>query len=305
MWHIETFEGGSNSRAKFLEKQSMKFNKENNNCFISVSNLTEEQLVLNLKANKMPDMFSFGIGAGYLISSYLQNLENNSQIRKDLIDYAKIGDDLFSYPYILSGYCLISYENLINEGNVNNFASKTVNKKEIKGITFSNDNFINTSKVLMSCGYKSLNKNDYLYASSTYEAYLNFIKKKSISLLGTARDVARCKNREKNGNLSSCNYQFLTGYSDLIQYIGVVKNVEKIKSDYAADFAKFLTLPSSQIDLKNYGLFSTTNVDVYENDYMNDFENQLNKKLESINVFTNLNDVAKVNKNSFDILFNN
>lgn len=305
LWHIETFEGGSNSRAKFLEKQAIKFNKKNNNCFISISTLTEEQLILNLKEHKLPDMFSFGIGTGYLISSYLQILEENNQIRKDLINYGKLGDDLLCYPYTLSGYCLISYEDLLTDGNVDNFASKKVNKKEIKGITFSSDNFINTSKTLINYGYKDLSKNDYMYAPSTYEAYLNFIKKKSISLLGTARDVARCKNREKNGSLSSCNYKFLAGYSDLIQYIGVIKNIEKIKSDYATDFTRFLTLDLCQSDLKNYGLFSTTNLDIYENDYMNDFENQLNKKLDSINVFSNLKDIEEENKNSFNILFNN
>ena len=210
------------------------------------------------------------MGAGYLISTYLQNLENNNQVRKDLIDYAKAGNDLLSYPYILSGYCLISYANLLTEGNINNFASKIVNKKEIKGITFSCDNYINTSKSLTSNGYKNLNKNNYLYAASTYDAYLNFINKKAISLLGTARDVARCKNREKNGNLSFCNYQYLTGYTDLIQYVGVVKNIEKIKKNYATDFAKFLTLPSSQQDLKNYGLFSGLQRGVNDFNFIND-----------------------------------
>ncbi|MBQ3213842.1 MAG: hypothetical protein IJB10_02410, partial [Clostridia bacterium] len=304
LWHIETFEGGSNSRAKFLEKQAIKFNKENNNCFISVSTLTEEQLFLNLKENKLPDMFSFAVGSGYLISSYLQKLDNNSQIRKDLINYGKIGDNLIAYPYILSGYCVISHNSLLIDDNLNNFISNTTNKKEIKGITYSKDNFINTSKVLIKNNYKNLNKSDYLFANSTYEAYLNFINKKSISLLGTARDVSRCKNREKNGKLSSCKYIFLPNYSDLIQYVGVSKTIEKEKKNYALEFSKFLTLPTSQLDLKNYGLFSTTDVKLYKTDYMCDFEDELKKELTSINVFTNKKDIDFENENCFNNLFN-
>lgn len=304
LWHIETFEGGSNSRTKFLEKQAIKFNKENNNCFISVTTLTEEQLFLNLKNNKFPDMFSFGIGSGCLISGLLEELQLNNQVRKDLIDYGKVNNSLFAYPYILSGYAIISYENLLNNDQFDNFKSKMVNKKEIKGITFANDGFINLDEILICNNYKDINQNDYYTSSSTYNAYVNFINKKSISLLGTARDVSRCKNRESNGSLSSCKYTFLPGFSDLVQYIGVVKNIEKVKKDYAFNFSNFLLEDSCQKDLKNYGLFSTT-IDIYKEEYMDDFESVLTRPLKSTNVFISLKEIEKLKEGNKKILFYN
>ena len=47
LWHIETFEGGSGNRAKYLEKVAQNFNKNQKNCFINVKSLTENQLFLN------------------------------------------------------------------------------------------------------------------------------------------------------------------------------------------------------------------------------------------------------------------
>ena len=61
--------------------------------------MDEQQLILNLKQNILPDMFSFGVGVGYLISGYLTQLENNSNVRTDLIEYSKINneDGFFGY----------------------------------------------------------------------------------------------------------------------------------------------------------------------------------------------------------------
>ena len=57
--------------------------------------MTEEQLVLNLKQNIIPDMFSFGVGVGYLISGYLTQLDFNNNIREDLIDYGKLNNNIY------------------------------------------------------------------------------------------------------------------------------------------------------------------------------------------------------------------
>lgn len=296
LWHIETFEGGSNSRAKYLEKQAIKFNKQNNNCYISISTLNDNQLYENLSQNKKPDMFSFGIGAGYMLSSYLDVLNENSLIREDLVEYATFDGNLLAYPYILSGYAIISFEdtsNLSNKVNDNKFENKVINKKEVKGIGFASSSYLNFAKVLTFNNYQNISKNNYYSSSSTYNSYVNFISKKFLSLVGTTRDVVRCKNREEKGSLSSCNYKFLSGYSDLVQYISFSKNISNIKKGYAQKFCSFLTSKSSQQDLANYGLFSTTKQILYSTGYMNNFEKSLNNPLKSINVFTSLQEIKK------------
>ncbi len=308
IWHVESFEGGTNSREKYLEKQAIKFNKLNNNCFINIETMSEEQLWLNLKENKCPDIFSFGTGVGYMLSSMLTSLGENNAIREDLKQYCMISKDIMAYPFLLSGYCAITKE-IYNQGNQllkeKKFNNIIKNKKEIKGIGFSQTSFNDISQVLIKNGVESLKEDNLYSCNSTYEAYTNFLSNKFITLIGTARDVARCKNRESNGNLSCCSYEFLGGFSDLIQFVGVCKNSSKERKIYAKSFAKFLTTETCQKDIKNYGLFSTTNLSLYENGYMVEFEKVLKKELTSINAFMDIQQINKQKEISFKNLFKN
>src|SRR5574344_2147620 len=64
LWHIETFEGGSVSRANFLEKQAIAFEKKHKGSYIVIESMSLEQFKLNLANGKKPDILSFGIGIG-------------------------------------------------------------------------------------------------------------------------------------------------------------------------------------------------------------------------------------------------
>ena len=123
LWHIETFEGGTNSRSKFLEKMAINFNKMHSNFFLNIKTLTEEQLFLNLAEKNFADIYSFGIGAGYMLKDKLETLMVNSNLRSDLQEYGKSNAEILCYPYILSGYTLITKEqyvsNIANSNNVN------------------------------------------------------------------------------------------------------------------------------------------------------------------------------------------
>lgn len=306
LWHIETFEGGTNSRKKYLENQAVKFNKVNNNCFISVKTLTEEQLFLNLQENNGADMYSFAIGSGYMLSGKLQELEKNKNIREDLQEYAKLGNKVYAYPYMLSGYALISFQNLVEEnGSIENLLkNKIVNKKEVKGVGFSKTSILNPSKILTTNGITNLGENNYFECSTTYNAYTNFLSGKFVTLVGTARDVARIKNREENGQIKPCVYNFLSGFSDLIQCVGISKNIGRVKEDYASKFAQFLTSSSCQSALTNYGLFSVTENKIYSEGFMSNFEQALINPILSQNVFSNLEEIEKEKTLSFNKLFN-
>ena len=146
------------------------------------------------------------------------------------------------------------------------------------------------------------NKDIYL-VSSTYNAYTEFINKKTATLLGTTRDLIRCKNREENGALESCNYKFFNEYSDLIQYIGVNKNISKTKLQMAQEFSLFLTEDNCQRELKNYSLFSTSNNKIYSVGFLSDFENSLIKLKKSINVFSSIEKIEEEKQISKQSIF--
>ncbi len=297
VYHIETFEGGTNSRSKYLERQASLFNKKYPNCFVVVKTLTPDELALNLRKNELPDLYSFGVGVGSYIAGFLEELEGNSNIRKDLTGYGERQRKLLAYPYILSGYCLISHENLISgleSSDISNYTLSTkYNNKEVKGLSIATKSLINPVLALRK---NNINYNivDLVEFNSTYDAYNNFIAKKSVSLIGTARDLARCKNREVNGSLSSCKYTFLGGFSDLVQYIGVVDSGSDAKEHYAKLFANFLLTDNAQSTLSRYGLFSVNGKNIYESGYMFEFESILNKDLTSVNAFISKEEINKL-----------
>ena len=297
IYHIETFEGGTNSRSKYLERQASLFNKRYPNCFLVVKTLTPDELALNLRKNELPDLYSFGVGVGEYLAGFLEELEDNGNVRKDLINYGERQEKLLAYPYILSGYCLISHENLLSgleSSDISNYTLSTkYNNKEVKGLSIATKSLINPMLALKENNV-NFNVFDLIEFDSTYGAYNNFIAKKSVSLIGTARDLARCKNREINGSLSSCRYTFLGEFSDLVQYISVVDSGSDAREYYAKLFANFLLSDNAQSALSKYGLFSVNGKNIYESGYMLEFENILSKDLTSVNAFISKEEINKL-----------
>jgi len=72
LWNIDTFEGGSIGRTKWLEKRALEFEAKNKGLFIVINNLTLEQAKLNLEKGTVPNMVSFGIGAGEILEPYVK-----------------------------------------------------------------------------------------------------------------------------------------------------------------------------------------------------------------------------------------
>ena len=302
LYHIETFEGGSASRKTYLQRQAMKYNKLHNNCYIIVNSLTPQELDLNISQKNIPDMYSFGVGVGDYLIGFLSQLEENNNVRKDLSNYGKKFGKTYAYPYILSGYALITKGEVADGQNIlSNIKNTRVGKKEIKGISVGCE-YTNPYACLLSNNAHG-QTNSLAQFESQYEAYANFVSGGSLSLLGTARDVSRVKNRELNGKISPCSYQYLGKYSDLVQYISVTNNLDKTKSFYAQDFAKFLTTNTCQKDLTNYGLFSVDNENYYQDEFSY-YEETLHGELTSISAFAPFSEISSMREQNLKSVFN-
>ncbi len=292
LWHIETFEGGSFSRSKFLQNQAVEFNKTNQGCFVVIKTLTLEQARLNLKNNTLPDMVSFGIGSGELFANLLQPFKDDYGIRKDLLPYGKINKSQLALPYMLGGYAVITNQTKLKENNnqtlLNNLFDNNYkhNKHTIPSVLFANNTDCDIARALLINGVVG-NKDGFLdNIYTTYQSYESFVTGGAVSLVGTQRDVVRCINRTQNGKLDDCIYNYLGGYSDLVQYFGVIKNIDQAKEIIAFDFAKHLVGQTCQSKIKNIGMFSVLDMSIYnaEDDFC-DFEKALQKPLTSVSVF--------------------
>ena len=300
IWHIESFEGGKKSRKRYLEEIGIKFNKINPNIYVSVINLSEEQLYLNIQNGILPDVFSFSIGSGSLLTSYLKDLPKNKNIRDNLQNYGMVNNEILAYPYMLSCYVAISKN--LNEAGLTNKLNAKVEKNKF-GYGFSTKTNINPAKVLIENNISNLDKNKFFDDVSTYSSYSNFICGKFNTLVGTMRDYYRCKNREDLGKISNCYYELLENFSDLIQYIGINKNIKESKINCCKQFLNFLLEDYSQNKIKDYGLFCTTNLKIYENTEFELIEDKIFNNLKSINAFTKISDIESQKQDSLNILF--
>lgn len=304
LWHVETFEGGSFSRAKFLQNRAIDFNKQTQGKFIIVKNFTLEQLQLNLSKNNHPDLISFGVGCGEYVLPYLSELNINNSIRGDLIESGKIKNKQYALPYMLGGYVLITNQsNVVDQKFQNDLINNAFNmtrcfgKNTIPSLCFAKNTLINPANALVKNNVVG-NKQGFLDNNfSTYDAYVKFINNASVNLLGTQRDFVRCKNREQSGKLETCYYSYLSGYSDLVQYISVFDNISQTKKDISKAFIKFLLSKQVQQQIKNINMFSVLTDTIYETQdgAICDFEKALKKPLVCVNVFSQ-NQVLEQNK---------
>ena len=277
LWHVETFEGGSISRSKFLEREAINFETEHKGTYISIQTMSLEQFNLNLNAGKRPNMLSFGIGVGDEFLSELIAL-NCEDVRSDIAKGGSINSKQLAIPYILGGYATIS----------------TGGDKLGVGLNGTN----NPLKAYQKNGIEIKN----LYEDNSldsYTAYDKFLKGEFDSLLGTQRDVYRCFNRNQKGLLLDAQFSFLEGYTDLVQYISVFKTTD-IEELLCKEYVKKLISKDVQKKLANYNLFSVLNdVKLYESGVYDEFENTLKKPLEVENVFSNLQEIEVKKQNAF------
>lgn len=293
LWNVDTFEGGSVSRTTFLEKRTLEFEKQNKGVYISIQNISLEQLKLNLNSGKKPNLITFGIGVENDFCEDLITLSSSYNVREDLLKGGFYNQNLKALPIMLGGYSVISNKEKIFDENI--FESM---KKQNESLIFSSNESINPL-ICLAINDITLNSQQIL-AIDSFDAYDKFINNKFNVLLGTQRDFYRCKNRENNlkGNYS---YNFLDGFSDLVQYASIFFSTEKTQK-MCEKFLEFLVSENVQKKLANINMFSVLNENIYaknndnlvsnfENEAYKNFNDVLLKPLKTINVFTKSDDI--------------
>ena len=268
LWHIETFEGGSQNRGKFLEKVARSFEKTHRGTYVVVLSMGLEQFELNLKAGKTPNIISFGVGVGDELTKNLVTLDA-IDVRNDLLAGGKYGSKQLALPYMLGGYVFVSTNTLQNSK-----LGKT------------GAGLLGTTNPLFAAKLNNLKLD--LYDNNkidSYNAYDKFLKGGFENLLGTQRDLYRISNRQQKGLLSDYNIYPLGSYSDIVQYVSVFQK-EKTETELSKLFAQFLTSSQVQQSLADISMFSVLlNAKLYDNGIYKNMEQLLNQKLVTENAF--------------------
>lgn len=264
VWHIETFEGGGRSRLTYLQNMALQFEKMNAGKLFMIKSVEPDQLTQALK-DEVPHIFSFGWGVGDEILPYLKSLNKEYNVRDDILKSAVFNGKLVCVPYILNGYCYFT-----KEGKT---ADQLLGEKQPLYVQ-------NVGYTSALTAYKNkttdVNNGENL---TSYEAYVKFISGNAKILLGTGRDLFRTQNLISQGRLE-CTNEYVEGYSDLIQYIGI-SSYDK----YVNSFIELLLTDAAQQKFSDYSLFSTKNLTLYSTGAFAEMEKVLQKKLNVPNVF--------------------
>ena len=234
LWHIESFEGGGQSRQNYLTQIALNYESEKPTHLFMVKTVEADQLKNALQQNT-PDLISFSEQVAKTILPYLTCFEDEYDVQPHYLDSARYNGKLMAVPFIASGYC---------------YFTKTTSNQNLSLYT-ANNNLHSATPVVIGA---NINNGKTL---SSYQCYTQFINNNNIKLLGTARDLFRSKNLESLGRFS-INYEPVSTFTDLIQYIGVSTAKPEV-----LNFVNYLLSNANQRNLANIGLFSTKHLKLY------------------------------------------
>lgn len=297
LWNVDTFEGGSVARSRWLEVRAMEFENNNPGVFVMVKNMTINQALLNLANGNKPNLISYGIGFGHNIIDYILPYSGTVNVRDDLLKGGQLNGLNMAIPFILGGYSVIGNEHFMGE------SFETTDFSLENNLFDFNTTYYNEPVYSLSLGANSLTNPALALALNTnlvatensidpkineldsYTAYEGYVLKNNCStLLGTQRDVYRCKNRENNGNMDANQYWFLEGFSDLIQYISVFSSDAKTES-VCEEYINYITTEQAQKTLSKINMFNVLGIKIYSTPFYREWEKILNEPLSTLNVF--------------------
>lgn len=244
VWHCETFEGGGKSRLPYLKNIAREIEKENAGVLIMIKTIDPAILESELKETT-PDVISFGFGVGSVILPKLSPIEKTYDVRDELVISGSFNNKVYALPYIVSGYAMIKHS------------------AEYSAFHCGENEYIKPSNIYNKLNLQPVEK------ESQYEAYKDFVYDKKVALLGSGRDVFRVNNLNNIGRTTAM-ISPIDSYTDLIQYLGLIKNDEITNK-----FLNYCLDDEHQNKLTEYSLFSSKYQKLYYTDIYCEMEDAI------------------------------
>ena len=233
LWHIESFEGGGVNRQNYLNQLALSYQNQTSTTIVMVKSINAGQLQDALQ-HKAPHLISFSEQVALTILPHLQSIDCEYDVMDNYLESSRYNGKLLAIPFIASGYC---------------YFTKTTSTNT--SIYTANNNLHNATCLIQN---QSINGGQTL---TSYQCYTKFVNSNNIKLLGTARDLFRIKNLESLGKFS-VNYEPVSTFSDLIQYIGIT-----CVNKNALNFISYMLSDENQLKLSNLSLFSVKDLKLY------------------------------------------
>lgn len=291
MWHIETFEGGSLPRTKFLSARAIELEKLYPGLLVSIIPLSIDEAAYLLAEGKAPDMVSFGVGAGNMFLELAQEYTGQLNVRSELVEAGTYKGKVKAVAYMMGGYCVVADTERIAESAIDTNGN-------LRDNIFTANYYYSKSKKLrysVSAGRKyniplyavkdlTASQNSLHFAAGQYEAYEAYMGGVSTMLLGTQRDLNRIISRNSLGNMPPYQVQCLGGFSDLIQYIAIISKDSYIQL-LSTKVIEYLTSDLSQSNLSKIGMLSVNRQSIYFDGELMLLEKALSKDIKTPSAF--------------------
>ncbi len=224
LWHIDTFEGGKGSRAKFLSKVAKGYEKKDKGLYIMITTYTPTGASEALLCGETPDMLSFSCGVDG-VAERCRKLDYHFQ-------GGEIGGNFYAYPWCRGQYYLFSL--------TDDFSSVTADNVVLS----KGGNNLPTLAWLLN------GRRGEVTEQNSTAAYVQFLNGKYGYMLGTQRDIYRFQTRGV-----TVYAQPMPAFNDLYQYISITTKDEK-NIARCNGFLRELLSQETQRALGDIGMYS-------------------------------------------------
>jgi len=300
LWQIDCFEGGKGSRANWLKSIVSGFEKKHNGVFVNVEALSVETAnkLIN-SGQKKPDIISWGTGVNLNEQQLIKIKPQNAPQNLLNVTYDT------AVPWCMGAYFMIGD----GASELWGVDGKIISTKKAQKTVYSVgvpmlNGYVCLNAIKDKCNNIFNDEKALFFGSSQeiFEAY-NYSKKVN-RMIGTQRDFYRLSAAQTKENARNGEIQFL-GYTDLFQYISILKCDNEKKVDVMNSFVEFLLDDQQQSELGSIGLFpiSMSANPQYDNTFtQNGWENIKAKGLKTASFIFSGAEAIKQQENCLEIL---
>lgn len=275
LWHISDWRTGGSSAASFLEKRIAQYEAGNPHVFIELISMTTEEADAALAEGQLPDIISYPYGVAPAIKT--SHLPPQPTYLEGLPDTA--------YPYMCGGYCvLINTDKLDESGIVIADGSGIRPEKLLEvaplGVCFDTEKGYSALPAPAFHVYPPAPRPNIstlgepeppeaaLGLSGTWQDGLElFCNDEAGVLIASHRQLFMATQSYEHGEAPAFMAFAISGYTDMVQMIGVREQDDKPRQAAGEEFASLLLIPGVQAKLEALGVFPVIGgVDIYSED---------------------------------------
>ncbi|MFZ5975607.1 MAG: hypothetical protein ACOYU3_09445 [Bacillota bacterium] len=273
LWAIVGFPMGQNTLSGWVRTRVRAFEEDTFGVYVDAKVMQWEDAKVLLQAGEKPDVMIFPTGFLDSPDDMLIPLDVPGGINAALADSAKHGGKTYALPVMAGAYILaVNEEKGMIAGvdppeEIGYTPEETVNlaQGEESALCVDDGTFSNPG---LAFAYDLIGGNeDAIKALAQIKNAQVFFKGNGLLCLGNQNTAATAQANYENGEGFSNTVWAVSGFTDMVQYVGVVKGQPEAKTQICEQFCESLLSEKAQESVKTLGMFpAVRGKPLYEDD---------------------------------------